>query len=268
MKKKKIVAIILSVVLFLAIAVLGAANVYRIDSVSLLSSTISEQAKEEAEQLEDKLNDVYVGGNTLFVDREAADIVLEDFPYFRIVSFKKELPNHLVIEVKEDEEMFAVALNDAKTDFAVLGVDGVYLGRRSTTENRIGEYHNILVTGLSFDGDLGKVVSGNVLADGFVKIIKSMAAAEGMNGSLRGNVLSMDVSVPAPSDNPIDRETLLTILMREGLVVKVKDFEVNSVRKAQKLMQVYFDLPDNEKLTGTLTILEGVDGRILANYEA
>ena len=74
MQKKKFVTILLSVVLFIAIAVLGVANVYRVDSVSLVASTISAEAKEEAKELQKRLNEIYMGGNTLFVDEKAAEI--------------------------------------------------------------------------------------------------------------------------------------------------------------------------------------------------
>ena len=108
MQKKGFMTILLSVILFLAIGVLGVANVFRIDSVSLVSNTISATAKTEAAQLQANLNIEYIGQNTLFVDQSKANEVLEDFPYFRITSFKKEFPNRLVIEVKEDEEMLPI----------------------------------------------------------------------------------------------------------------------------------------------------------------
>ena len=103
MRKTKIVTIVLSVVLFLSIAVLGVANVFRVQSVELKVSSISSKAEDDIKALQEELNTAYVGSggsNLLFVDRSVADYVVnqDKYSYFRITAFNKVFPNHIEIE--------------------------------------------------------------------------------------------------------------------------------------------------------------------------
>ena len=256
MQKKKWITIILSVVLFISIGILGVANVYRVDYVSLQKATISDEAEEEITRLQKRLEDVYKGGNTLFVDQGAADIVLDDFPYLRITGFRKDFPNRIVIDIQEDEEMFAVKMGAG--DYAILSADGVYLSRRATVEGRSGDQPNIVVTGLTIDGAFGRVISGGDLSAGFVATVKAMAAVEGMGGTLRGNVVEIDVSVPASSDGV----TLMTLKMREGLTGRIYSFGERSAEKAKTFINAYMQLEDNQKSSGYIMVEELLSGEI------
>lgn len=251
MQKKKFVTILLSVVLFIAIAVLGVANVYRVDSVSLVASTISAEAKEEAKELQKRLNEIYMGGNTLFVDEKAAEVVLDDFPYFRITAFQRQFPNHLVVEAKEDEEVFAVRDGDG---YYILGLDGIVLGHRNTIENRSDGIPNVLVTGVTTGGQSGGKATGGAAVDGFVTIGKTMASIEGMGGGIRSNVLEIEIA-PLASDT-----TCMIIRMKEGVTAYVYDYETDSVEKATKLTNLYLSLSDQQKLTGKITVTWTVNG--------
>ena len=253
MQKKKFVTILLSVMMFLAIAVLGFANVFRIDSVSLVSTTISSQAEDEAEQLQSELNICYIGQNTLFADQSAANEAIVNFPYFRITAFRKEFPNRLVIEVQEDEEMFAV---ETGTDYYVLGGDGMMLGRRNTLENRSGNYPNIRVVGLTLEYNVGHVVTGNSLVDGFVSIVKTMASVQGMGGNLRSNVAEITIAN--------SRE--MRIQMKEGVLVRVYNFDENPQAKAELLVNKYLGLQDFQKVTGTIQVGDTVNGLVAEYY--
>ncbi len=243
MQKKKIITIVLSVVLLIAIAVLGVANVYRVDTVTLVPSTISEEAEEEAVQLQERLEKAYAGSNTLFVDDDAAQSVLEDFPYFRITDFRKEFPNRIVIEASEDEEMFAAKVEGAE-EYYVLGKDGILLGKRNTPDGRSG--NNILVTGLTLSGEIGKVASGDTLTDAFVQIIRAMTSVEGLGGTLRNNVTRIRLG-----DIPGLGETM-QITWREGVVAYIVEYEKNSAENAKKVVEKYLQLSDAQKVTGAL----------------
>ncbi len=257
MQKKGFIAVLLSIILFLAIGVLGVANVFRIDGVSLISNTISSTAQVEAAQLQEELNNKYIRQNALFVDQSEADAILQKFPYFRITSFRKEFPNRLVVEVKEDEEMFAI---ETSSGYKILSADGILLGNnKSTSENRTGS-PNILVKGLALEGELGKVVSGNGQIDGFVCIVRAMAAADGMGGSLRSNVLEIEVA-----QSPMPQQ--MTLKMKEGVTAYVYDFDEDSVQKAILVVQTYLGLQDSQKVTGKILVGKTVDG-LSAEYFA
>ena len=74
---KKILTIVLSVVIFLAAAFIGVANVYRVDGVVLDAKTVSEEAKIEAKQMQVELEEAYRGESSLFAKNEAALAVIE-----------------------------------------------------------------------------------------------------------------------------------------------------------------------------------------------
>ena len=58
MKKKRVVTVILTVLIVLSAAVLGVANVFRVDSVIVNAPMVSDAAKAEAEALQKELNEI------------------------------------------------------------------------------------------------------------------------------------------------------------------------------------------------------------------
>ena len=83
---KKILTIVLSVLIFLAAAFIGVANVYRVDGVVLDAKTVSEEAKIEAKQMQVELEEAYRGESSLFAKNEAALAIIEKYPYFRLTA--------------------------------------------------------------------------------------------------------------------------------------------------------------------------------------
>ena len=98
MKKKTVLTVILTALIVLSAAVLGVANVFRVDGVVVNAPMVSDAAKAEAEALQEELAMVYQGENTLFANEAKAEEVFAKYPYFRLTSFEKEFPNILVIE--------------------------------------------------------------------------------------------------------------------------------------------------------------------------
>ncbi|MBR2903827.1 MAG: hypothetical protein IKC37_04185 [Clostridia bacterium] len=260
MRKTKIVTIVLSVVLFLSIAVLGVANVFRVQSVELKVSSISSKAEDDIKALQEELNTAYVGSggsNLLFVDRSVADYVVnqDKYSYFRITAFNKVFPNHIEIEVKEDEEMFTLQVQEQSY---FLGIDGVYLGQvaRGDTDN------NVKVTGLSAPTSLGQVIGGGEKEDGFVSVVKAMATVDGMGGTLRGNVSSIAIT----SSDAVSGRLDMTITMKEGVVGTIYNFHQNSVEKATLFIEKYLSLEDDEKVTGIIIVATDIHGDLLADW--
>ena len=94
---KKFWVLILSGILFLSVAILGVTSVYRVDTVTVEAAIVSEAAREEAQALQQELSEAYVKESMFSVkDNEAKEIIAQ-FPYFRMVSFKKSLKSTCVI---------------------------------------------------------------------------------------------------------------------------------------------------------------------------
>ena len=134
MKAKKTLVIILTIVLFLSCAVLGFSSVFRIDSVQVNPVTISTEAKEEANQIQALLLEAYKADSTFTADDKKARDIVNDFPYFRFVSFQKSYPNRIVVEIVEDAEVYAV--ENVNGGFYILNADGTVLGVRDSYLNR------------------------------------------------------------------------------------------------------------------------------------
>ena len=127
MRGKKILIILLTVLVFLSAATLGISTVFRVDEVTVIAPVVSEEAKAEASDLQNRLQKAYEKKNTIFLDSELADKIIEDFPYFRITTFEKDYPNRIVVTVSEDEEVYAVQKGE---EYYILNSSGVLLGIR------------------------------------------------------------------------------------------------------------------------------------------
>ena len=112
MRIRNVVAVILTAIVFLSAAALGVSNVYRVDAVTLDVSVISDAAREEADALQKNLLGRYEKDSIFFASEREAEEEFAAFPYFRMVSFRKEYPNRLVISASEDAEVFAAARED------------------------------------------------------------------------------------------------------------------------------------------------------------
>ncbi|HIU58588.1 MAG TPA: FtsQ-type POTRA domain-containing protein, partial [Candidatus Scatosoma pullistercoris] len=214
MHKRSIITILLTILVFSAAVVLGVSSVYRVNAVTLEVSVISEVAEEEADSLQKKLLSRYQSESIFFVDEQAAEEEFAAFPYFRMVSFRKQYPNRLVIEATEDAEMFAVEKGDG--NYYILGPDGTILGVRGDTANRSDGAENILVTGLSATGNRGEILTGD---ECIRPLIDFCAEADSRLNGLRSNLVSVEVMKPTSSSADIS----FCLVLREGVKAYVRN---------------------------------------------
>lgn len=239
MKKKTIVTIVLSVLMFLAAGALGVANVFRVDYVTVEASMASEVAEEEAEALQKKLTEAYKGENLLFVSRGIADGVFAEFPYFRITGIRKDFPNRLVIEAAEDAEVYAVASD--KGGHAVLSGNGTVLGIREDTKNRVDGGENVLLYGVTATG-----AQGEFAGDGALRYMISLCkTVDEVLGGIRSNV----VSVTKEGSGNVER---FILQMREGVKIYVIKPSALTEEKARKLTEAYLSLGVAQRLSGCI----------------
>lgn len=248
--KKKALVIILTVLLFLSGVGLGYATVFRVDDVVVKVSAISKEAESEAKELRDRLRKHYVNDNILLADDTDARKIVEDFPYFRISAFKKDLPNRIVLTVTEDAEVYAV--KKAENEYYILGADGTILAIRSTPINRLDEGDNVEIHGLDISGEKGQIAQSAHLAD-ILAFCNQLS--ERLNG-IRDNIRLIEFSTYDPQ---------YRITMREGVKIYVQNPSVLTKEKAEKAAEKYLGLQDEERLTGRIGVFEK-DGNIAVSY--
>ena len=253
MRGKNILIILLTVLVFLSAAVLGVSTVYRITEVSVVVSGISEAAKTEAEQLRFRLMEVYDKQSSFSVKSEAAEAVLEDFPYFRMKSFEKKYPNRIVVKVSEDAEVYA--LPKGYGEYYIIGEDGTILSIREDPTNRSDGAENVLLLGnpaLVVTGEKGELLQGDDFIPCLFDFCKEMSRSTALNG-IRRNVVSVEVVRLAS----LQSETMLKLTMREGVKIYVHNPLSLTREKAELAVNKYMGLAPAERLKGMIAIWDG-----------
>lgn len=259
--KKKIIIILLTVAVFFASCGVGVATVFRVEGVRLDTSRISEESDAEAKELRTKLEEIYLGESIFTVKRARAENLMTEFPYFRITAFKRSYPDVLVIEVVEDEEVFAVETAQGSGEYYILGLDGTVLGVRNSVANRFDDERNVILKGkdLTVTGEKGSVISGDDCLQPMLNLCKVLS--QKLNG-LRGNLLSVEILF-RPTEGPVFR-----LQMQEGVEMIFYNPEVLTGEKAEKGIEKYFSLSDAEKMGGTVLVLDDDQGTVIVSYSA
>ena len=241
--RKKTVVILLTALLFIAIAVLGVSTVFRVRSAKVDAEVISQAATEEVEELQKRLQAAYDKDSTFRVNDKKAKEILEDFPYFRMTGFSKSYPDKIVVKVTEDAEVFAMEKADSE-DYYILGADGMILAIRPSTENRLDSSPNVIVSGegLNVSGDKGEKINGGDNVNAMLDVCALMA--EELNG-LRDNVVSIQVAKYAPE---------FCIVMREGVKIYIGEPAVMTREKAAAAIEKYLSLTDAQRMKGRIAV--------------
>ncbi len=262
MKKKNLLVIILTVIIFVSGVVLGITAVFRVNEILIVAPVVSEDAKIEAEALKNDLLSAYEKQSIFSADASLAQNVVADYPYFHITKFEKAYPNRLVITVQEGEEVYAVRQADEEK-YYILDEKGTVLQIRENTSNRVDGASNVLITGnpaLTLTGKKGETISGDSCLEYLFAFCKEVSAK--LNG-IRINVLRIGVLRPASSET----ETLFKLSMCEGVTVYVRNPAKDTLVKAQTAVDRYLSLSDSEKLKGAILIFDGADGLQSQYYE-
>ena len=258
MRKKKILVIILTVVIFLSSCVLGISTVYRVRDVAVNVTTISEAAKEEAEQLKNRLKEEYEKESTFFVGTEIAEEVLKEFPYFRLTEIEKIYPNRLLFHLTEDEEVYAVAFDGG---YYILNGEGTILSVRQDYNNR-GEIStnakNVLLIGVTPAGERGTVVSGD---ESFAYLLPFCSHVSTLLNGIRRNIQSIEVMKGGSSSSTV----ALSLTMVEGVKIYIKTPSKNTLEKANKAIDAYLHLSDEDRTRGMLAVYEN-EGNVATRY--
>lgn len=256
MRKKNVLIIVLTALVFLSVAVLGFTTVYRVNAVAVRAPVVSEAAKSEAEELQKKLTAAYENQSIFSVNDELAKEIVAEFPYFNVTGFEKKYPNRLVVEVTEDAEVYAVEAESGQ--YYILSIDGTVLGIRENYKNRSDDADNLLITGLTATGEKGEVLSDDSCLQTLFPFLKKVSE---LFGGIRRNVLSVKILRPAS----VEEETVFKLTMREGVNIYVRNPSSLTEQKAEMAIEQYTGLSAKQKLKGML-IVSDVLGEVIYDY--
>lgn len=256
MRKKNVLVIVLTVLIFLSVAVLGVTTVYRVNTVSVRAPVVSEAAKAEAEELQKKLTAAYEKQSIFSANDELAKEIVLQFPYFNVTGFEKKYPNRLVVEVTEDAEVYALEAENGQ--YYILSIDGTVLGIRENYKNRSDHADNLLISGLTATGGKGEALSGDSCIQTLFPFLEKVS---NLLGGIRRNILSVQVLRPASAEE----ETVFKLTTREGVNVYVRNPASLSAQKAEMLIEQYTALSAEQKLKGML-IVSDVLGEVIYDY--
>ncbi len=244
-----------------ALLLLGAAigaglnAVFTVTNVSAQFTTCSEQGDADAAVLKQKL-DAFVGKSTTFLDLDDVRAVVAEYPHFRVEEAKKEMPSTVRLTVSERKETFALPRSDGKFD--ILDEEGLFITTSEENVNR-AKGENILLTGdfrlsVSEDG----TVSGKYYPE-FLTVISAFADAL---KEVRANVVS--VALDSPTSDGLNDS--FVCVMREGVVVIIRDPLRQAAEKADMVIARYLSLKDEERIYGYLSVTELDGGELRCDY--
>ena len=260
-KTKVLLITLIAFVLLFAAAVAGLNAVFTVTRVDTEFVVCSETGREEAEELKEKL-DRFVGRSTTFFKQSSVEKVVEEYPCFRVESFRKKFPETLKIVLVERKELFAFRYGDA---YAVLDEEGVYLHGGENVNRTGGE--NILLNNFDFTVSADGTVSGKL----FEETIAMFSAFSEMLPGIRASVVSVrftrNARAPATSGNEF-----LIVTMREGVEIAIKNpSEGIAVKARAALTDVtdgYLNLPDERRITGAIHVGDLINGTAAVVYDS
>ena len=257
MRKKSVIVILLTALILLSAAMLGVSSVYRVEFVCVNASLVSEVAKEEVEELQTRLQTAYEKEGSLSVDQTRAKEIIDDFPYFRLVSFEKSYPNRVVVSVAEDEEIYATVIPE-ENEYYILNAEGTVLGIRENYQNRSDNAPNLLITGLTARGEKGEPLTGD---DCLETLFSVCGRISNRLDGIRKNVLSVEVVRPTS----LREETMFKLSMKEGVSLYLCNPFAQEEEKVEIAMDKYLSLSFEQRLRGTIVVSEQSES-VIAEY--
>lgn len=251
MQKKTLLTIILTALIFLSACALGVSTVYRVSDVTVRSATLSDEAETEALELRDRLQQAYYKQNIFSIDESIAEEVVEQFPYFRILSVEKVFPNRLIFNVREDEEVYAVATQSGgeyyilNSEGTVLSIRSDYVNRKETNVNA----KNVLLSGLSVTADKGETIAGD---EALSYLLPFCTRISELLEGIRKNVVSVELIKGGSSPST----HVLRVQMIEGVVIYVRNPAEKTIEKAGKAVEAYLALPDGAHTKGMIAVYD------------
>ncbi len=249
MKKKVLTITAVALVLFVAVVAAALNAVFTVTKVDTIFYTCSSQGEKEALELQERLDEEFIGASTTFLKLDEIDAMIAEYPCFEVVSLQKEFPRTLSVVVSERKERFAVLRESGM--YAVLDEEGRYLYESDENVNRRGG-ENILLSGFEVvTGTAGEVATGKY----FSAAVTLCAVFSKTLDDVRANILSVTLE----SDY---FENYFRIRMQEGVNILIYTPEERTEEKAQAALDRYCSLSVTQKLYGFFDVMEDRSGEI------
>ncbi len=250
--KKKILTIALTVIVFLSAVALGISSVFRIDTLSLSASVVTEEGRTQAEEIQAGLQTLYKRKNTFSLNKKAAEDFLKDYPYFRLLAFEKRYPDGLRVEIAEESETYAAAGEDG--NYWILGGSGAIVDIRQTPQSKVDGADLVFLRGVTVSGETGSFPA----APRWESLLAFCQGMDSVLGGVRTNVTIVEV---VEGEQPH-----FLVSMREGVKLYIYAPEKMAKEKGKKAVNKYLSLSDEERTKGKITVYDG-DGEVFPLYE-
>ncbi len=248
MSKRRLVLTTTAIIFLLAL-VLGVYTVFTVNSVSVYYDVVSENGLKYSKEIQDKLEDKWLGKNILLIKEENVLSVFDEYPYVEEISARKVYPNKIVVYARENTERFAVESAD-KSYFIMFDSKGDKLGTNSVNKNAADSFRNILLSGFGYDG----VSFAN---EEYFKCVLNMCdIADEVLGGVRTNFERVTLVRPTS----LQSEDYIEIGTTEGVVIKIVNPLSGGEEKIRECLKSYLSLKSDERLYGVITAIEKVNG--------
>lgn len=254
MKKKKVLTIVLTVLLFLSVVFLGIASTFRVDTVTVEFSLLSADGRAHAELLQAELTASYKGESTFSLKDDKAKEIIAKHSYFRMTTFETKSPDKVYIHVVEDGEIYAV--ESCEGVYTIVSGEGIVVEQRNSTVNRFDGGENLLIKGITAAGSRGNTLSGDVCWESMLAFCQVF---DRELGGIRKNTRFVEVFKRSP-------ECFFRLQMREGVNIYIASPETLTEEKAQKAFNAYLSLSAEERAKGSLTISH-IENEVFAEYK-
>ena len=242
MRSKKFV-VVYAIVLFLIVFLIAFNSVCSITQIDVKFDVSSGEAKEQAEKIQNEL-DGFLKKNYLFFDTERIEDIFkrEENSHFRLLSVKKHFPNKISVEVCEKYEHYAFYDADSEKYYITDDSLEIITVKESATNNLSG--NNIAVSGYTLTGvSVGEKLS---VAKGQEKYFDGLTSLlsyfEKNVQDLRANIQSVEFFSQGAA----------SFQMQEGVKLYFTDISKYSDALAEKVLNTYLGLEDNEKTYGVI----------------
>ena len=251
MKKKALFMTAVALILLCAVVAAALNAVFTVTDVLVNYAPVSQEGIEDSYSVQEMLDEKFIGKSTTFLDLEDVRESLAGYSSFVVKEVKKVFPRTVSVTLAERREAFAYLKDDGT--YAVLDENGRYLYDKDENANRrTGE--NILLE--NFDFTFSE--TEKLPTDGYLKAAIAFAGVfMDRLEDARANVVSLSLR---KTDNEIAGAYLMRVKMREGLVIDVFAPENFAAEKAEKVLEKYLSLTDEQRLYGFFDVVDRVDG--------
>lgn len=250
MRKKVLIITAVGLALLAAVVAVALNAVFTLTDVVVTYLPISETGEQESLELQQRLEEKFLGKSTAFLDLDEVKAVVAEYPAFEVTELKKGYPSSVIMTVAERREMFCI---QKEGGYAVLDEEGRYLYDSAENLNRrSGE--NILLEGFEVSLKAGQIPSGN----GFAAAILFANIFSEQPASARFDILSISL---IGTENELAGAYTMQIQTREGVKIIIYEPDRLAEKKAAAALEKYLSLEGSERLIGFFDVVERiVDG--------